>query len=383
MYKKWKLFICLTFLSACKEHTPINEQEAPKQNQEQTKLPSDKENEVAPFIWDLEFSSSGNQLVATGTDGATIWNLRTGTKVAALNTKEELEDAEISPDGKTIATTSNEGTKLWSLSHGALLATLNQDHGVDLEFSQDGSLLATTNIKNKTTSLWDPRQKKLLFALTQTDFLRSVEFSPDGTRLLTKSDASVWLWDAAKGELIANIKVRNELGPRRFSADSKSIVTRSTDERARNTVSLWEAQTGALRRALPTQEKVGWNKKVNLSPDDSFLLLCGEDRADLLSAITGEVVLSGIKLAPGLSVKTAIFSPNGESVAVGLEDGTVQLWDIKAKSVRARFQTNGDIFTIAFSPDGAQLAVSHDNTVTLLRVETGALLYSFKDESSL
>ncbi|HEX9675838.1 MAG TPA: PQQ-binding-like beta-propeller repeat protein [Anaerolineales bacterium] len=152
-----------------------------------------------------------------GRDAISIVDAANGTLVRALDGHHgPVTTLSFSPDGQTLASGSLDNTvHLWRLSDGALLAA-RQDHSdeiLDLSFSPDGALLAAA-MKDRRARLWQVPDGALRYKLGVVPAYGywyeghipgtyALDFSPDGTLLATGSDMDAGLaeWDPATGEL--------------------------------------------------------------------------------------------------------------------------------------------------------------------------------------
>ena len=75
-------------------------------------------------------------------------------------------------------------------------------------------------------------------------------------------------------------------------------------------------------------------------------------------------------------VRSLAFSPDGETVAVGEQNGPILLVDAASGRIRAELIGHSQmVFGLAFSPDGTRLAsASDDGTVRVWGAARGALL---------
>ena len=105
---------------------------------------------------------------------------------------------------------------------------------------------------------------------------------------------------------------------------------------------------------------------TGISPDGRTLALGGEDGSvRLLDLVSGRVRrLSGRHDA---AVTTEAFSPDGRTLATGSEDGTVIVWDVKKGSVIEDLQGHtAAVWGSAFSPDGRTLYTSSDDSSVII-----------------
>ncbi len=111
---------------------------------------------------------------------------------------------------------------------------------------------------------------------------------------------------------------------------------------------------------------------VAFSPDGQRLLTGSNDgRARVWSAETGQALARPLR-HEGV-VNAVAFSPDGRCVLTGSSDGTARLWDVQTGQVLAQpLRHEGAVNAVAFSPDGRRvLTGSYDKTVRLWSAETG------------
>jgi WD40 repeat protein len=86
--------------------------------------------------------------------------------------------------------------------------------------------------------------------------------------------------------------------------------------------------------------------------------------------------LSPMLTLPGSdSIRSVAFSPDGQTLAVGLEKGEVKLWNVNDGSLLSSLTPGPGVGSLAFSPDSQTLATGLSNTtVKLWRVSDGTRL---------
>ena len=75
-------------------------------------------------------------------------------------------------------------------------------------------------------------------------------------------------------------------------------------------------------------------------------------------------------------VMSAVFSPNGETIATAGADGAVNLWDVASGQERRTIRVGGRVVSVAYSPDGKQIvtANSDEDRAKVWDPVSGALL---------
>jgi WD40 repeat protein len=245
-----------------------------------------------------------------------------------------------SPDGQTVATGTGDGlVRLWRVSDGALLHTL-EGHtrpvgGV--AFAQQGALLVSGS-RDGNVNVWRVSDGTLLDQITdRSSEIFGLAVSPDDELLAVGGLEAAWIW--------------------RVNAES---FTRVDYQR------------------YPSGAYVNG---VAFSPDSTLLALALSDDTVWLRRVSdGEIVLRlGNHTGRVLSLA---FSPDGEYLATGSEDGTLNLWRLERKAdgefgatLVLKLQHSNWVNSLAFSPDGTILATATmDRNVRLWSVPDGGVI---------
>jgi WD40 repeat protein len=141
-----------------------------------------------------------------------------------------VSNVDVSPDDRLLAVALEDPNAVLLVDRrtGEVLETLDGvDGGQQLVFSPDGAVLAAGSYHGFLT-LIDPANREVRATIRAADSpVASLEFSPDGSRIVTTGHGEMSLWDAAAGERIGRIALgtRNSTPFARFGDHGRSLVT--------------------------------------------------------------------------------------------------------------------------------------------------------------
>jgi len=197
-----------------------------------------------------------------------------------------------------------------------------------------------------------------------SDAIYALDYHPDGTRLVTASyDRLLQVWKTETGEVLATL--RHHTGPvyaGRFSPDGQTILSGGADQ----TVKLWNSATG--ERILTLSEATKGILAVAWHPRGTEFAAAGGDRTLRLYDWDGTAArLRRSTFAHDASVLALAYSPQGETLYSGSEDGRVKAWDVATLRERHVYEKLPDWpVALAVDPRGERLACGRfDGVVTL------------------
>ncbi len=238
-------------------------------------------------------------------------------------------------------------------------------------FSPDSTKIISGSY-DKTIKIWDANTGQCLKTLEgHSRYVSSVAYSPDGTKIISGSyDYTIKIWNANTGECLKTLKGHKyTVESVAYSPDSKRIISGSSDE----TIKIWDANTG---RCLKTLEgHIGDVYSVAYSPDGTKIISGSGDRTiKIWNANTGE----RLKTLEGHSdwVFSVAYSPDGTKIISSLADHTIKIWDANTGQCLKTLEGHLDLVpSVAYSTDGTKIVSgSTDNTIKIWDENTGLCL---------
>jgi WD40 repeat protein len=328
----------------------------------------------------VAFSADGTTLATSGLRTIHLWQFRGENKpeqISLLNGPQQawLGQLIFSRDGKTLVSVSSgalgDNVLFWNLQAKTFSPLLKANTGriQSMAISPDGNNLAISRShpkeKSWTVDLWnvaEPTRAEVTASLDrQTSYPSTVRFSPDGKILATatlRRDGDIRLWNLtgkAPTEL-AVIQKLSSVDAIDFSPDGKTLVSGHSSGMIR----LWELEGTKLKERF--SHKGHTDVVTRLAVSATGVLASGARDGTVrrwdLSGVEGKQI--DLLNSEG----DIALSRDGKTLALGNDDGTIELWDVgKEKSAqRLRFQAHkkrdqfSSISSLEFSADGKTLA---------------------------
>ncbi len=280
-------------------------------------------------------------------------------------------------DGGMLASGSADGTiRLWSAASRRLVGEMRAPTGgavFSLAFSPDGKMIVS-GAQDGTIQLWSAAGgKELGRRQLGQGLVASVAFSPSG-RIIAGSglDAGIELVGVPGADRLGPavpLRGSNSVRSLAFSADSTRLAS-VTSSRGAGAIQVWNAETGALVRTGVTTSSL-------------YAIAFDPARRGVLAAAgqSGKVLLWNLAqpaptvLGPhGSPINSIAFSGDGATLALGKANDSIELWNVATGLPTGPLLTGhaGIVTSVAFSPDGHTLASgSTDETIRLWPVPAG------------
>jgi WD40 repeat protein len=283
-------------------------------------------------IWSLALG--GNDRVASSTIAGEVRvkDLATGRVLQLHDDRESYPlSLAFTPGGRTLAIAGNgPAVRIWDAETRIEQEPLRPETGAikTVAFSPDGTRLGVGMWKsegqNPVVKLWEwPARRHLATLEGHQGNINGLAFSPDGSRLaIADAAGQVKLWDVRTGKERAR-RQAHEAGVMfvAFSPDDRLFATTCYVDRD---VRLWDAASGEPRGSLKVPAGV---PALAFSPDGTMIEMARGDGIASLSDIASGRGLGTVRVPTG-SLQAIAFSDDGRMLATGGGDGSVRLWDV-------------------------------------------------------
>ena len=293
------------------------------------------------------------------------------------------------PRGTLLSSAQQGDTLLWDPRTGEILRRFPL--GGLPAIAPDGRTVAlgqnTPNAGNQSSSvaLLDLRtgSHRTLLAGLPDHWIRSLAFTPDGTKIAGAATDGVHVWDKASGKIIESYVA--QAGPRSLSTldpSGRTLISGQQD----GSIAAFDLSGGRrLGRAFTwntPDQTCGYSPCMAINRQSELM---ASDQADGTVAIVDLRTLRLTRTLPARDGGTAAaisFMPDGQTLVTGGISRRVTLWDVSTGRVTRTLRFAEPVWWTAPSPNGKLLAVQTapadfaDNHVDLVQIATGKMLRS-------
>jgi len=329
---------------------------------------------VTNGVWSLAISSDGKLLVAGGGKGEVLfYDLeRDSYKTVPGPPPHDgaVDRVAILPDGRRVVTIDNKGRSLvWDAS-GATVSVLERPSDLGgrllVAASRFGPVAFALVVPGKPgeelVRLFDTRGNRIADLPGPSQRVAALDLSTDGVRLaVATEDGRIIEYSVPGGEKRRERKLSG-------AATSLAIKPLWLVAAVGRTVQIIPPGGGGNGIELALEEAIA---RVALSTDGRRVAACGRNQGSLRAWEVAADGASARRLAldrtVGGEVVSLGFSPGGEALIVGDQDGGIRLWDTSSGATRPSIMAGrGRVRHVAVAPDERSLLQVNDDGQALV-----------------
>jgi len=221
----------------------------------------------------------------------------------------------------------------------------------------------------------------------------SIAFFPDGGRIISGgADNSIRIWNAETGGLVKRYAAGADdatiAHSVQLSRDGHSVLIESVAGSGELRLELRDVRTGVVLRKFDSQHIAGL--KPILSPDSRLVLAAGPKELRLWDAGTGKLLRRFAD--SGHVTRTVAYSPDGAEIASGGDDGAIRIWSTASGRLLRTLKapdgpqpannSDGDkVWGLAFTRNGKRIVAATQRSLSIRDAQSGEVVRTFGDVS--
>jgi len=191
-------------------------------------------------------SSFGGRVAATHGREAFVWNLNGKDSPISISLRSALRKAKLSENGRHLVTLSSKHhVRVWNTSDGTAVSASLPHAGPVLGMDVHTAAMKLVTASQKQMRIWNLKsvgsKKSTVTLVGGGGQNTTIEFSPDGTSLLTAKMGEAHIWNAKTGERLDTFTHPFVLKSAHFSPDGRQIVVTGpdSDDRVPGVALIW------------------------------------------------------------------------------------------------------------------------------------------------
>ncbi|EUC58204.1 WD40-repeat protein (notchless protein), related protein, partial [Rhizoctonia solani AG-3 Rhs1AP] len=331
---------------------------------------------ISKFITSIVFSPDGSRIISACAGGTVCtWDARQHSLAPkSINRRPSyISLAKFSPDGQHFVSGSGDSSlHIWDSHTGAMTVGPIKAHvgrSNDLDFLNDG---VVASCSDGTVVVCDARSGEVLRPLEFPGHqIDCIAFSPNGALIATgsklHSSPEINLWDAQNGTRLLDplTGFRDRVSSVQFSPDGTRILASSSDDDKQ--IVVWGVADGRNLFGFLNGHTDSVHS-ASYSSNGALIASCSSDRTIIVwDAYTGSQLL-GPLVGHSVLIGSVHFSPDSTHLVSGSYDSTIYIWDVRTGEMLFELLHGHEqlITSVAYSPDGTRiLSCSLDGSVRI------------------
>ncbi|MFL5852691.1 MAG: hypothetical protein ACJ77G_09445 [Solirubrobacteraceae bacterium] len=267
------------------------------------------------------------------------------------------------PDGALITSAVKGETLVWDAREGRIVR--RYPIGGRFDVSPDGRRLAVTlnnfrqGLGDSKIALLDLRSGRhtVLLERVAWEWLVSLTFTADGTRVIGEGPEGAHVWDLRSGRITETYGVPKSQPWAEHVLDRRGLVM---DVRSDGAISVWDADgahRSGRRFAWSREGGCGGNPCTVVDPRGAVIATSNGDGTIALVDLRTKRRIARLPARDGTFAEAIAFMAGGRQLVTGGSAGSVTIRDVGSQAIVRRLRFPDRVAAVAVSPDDRLLAV--------------------------